>query len=375
MNKKVMLAGLLVILILASGYGLMTYFSNQKELPPQRPKPPVVNHVRVQEVSYSDKNSSVEAFGRLGSSQPVTITAEVSGRLLPGSVSLKRGQSFRKGQLLARIDDTENRLTIQARKSTFLNMIAGILPDLRIDFTDSYEAWQSYFDKIDIEKTLPAIPAVEDPKLKTFLATRNILNEYYSIRSLEERLRKYYIYAPYDGNISEVFLETGSVVNAGGQIARIFRTDKLELEVPIEIRNEKFVKTGSEVVVTDREGETEWEGTILRKAERVDPSTQSINVYINVKPRREAPLYDGMYMKAVIDGETLENVMEIPRKSVFDRNHVYVVSDGVLKKKQIQVVKSNDETYLIRGLEPGEKLVTEAPATAEEDMKVQILQG
>ncbi|MGB5977571.1 MAG: efflux RND transporter periplasmic adaptor subunit, partial [Cyclobacteriaceae bacterium] len=286
-----------------------------------------------------------------------------------------KGQSFRKGQLLARIDDTESRLTTQARKSTFLNMIAGILPDLRIDFTDSYAVWEKYYNSIDLEKTLPPIPTVEDTKLKTFLATRNILNEYYSIRSQEERLRKHYIYAPYSGNISEVFLETGSVVNAGSQIARIFRTDKLELEVPIEIRNEKFVKEGSEVVVTDRDGETEWKGTITRKAERVDPSTQSINVYINVLPGNEAPLYDGMYMKAIMNGETLQEVMEVPRNSVFDKNHVYIVQEGVLKKKKVQVVKSNDETYLIRGLEPGEKLVTEAPATAEEDMKVTILQG
>lgn len=375
MNKKTLFGGLVVILILASGYGIMKYLEAQKQLPPQRPKPPQINPVRVQEVSYNDRNSTVEAFGRLGSSQPVTLVAEVSGRLLPGSVPLKRGQSFRNGQLLARIDDTENRLTIQARKSTFLNMIAGILPDLRIDFTDSYEEWQAYFDKIDIEKTLPSIPEVTDPKLKTFLATRNILNEYYSIRSQEERLRKYYVYAPYDGNISEVVLETGSVVNAGSQIARIFRTDKLELEVPIEIRNEKFIARGNKVTVTDREGDTEWEGTILRKAERVDPNTQSVNVYIGISPRPDAPVYDGMYMKAIIDGETLENVMEVPRQTVFDRNWVYVVKNDSLKKRQIEVIKSTEEHYLIRGLEPGEKLVTEAPAAAEENMKVQILEG
>ena len=114
-----------------------------------------------------------------------------------------------------RINDAEARLNLQARKSQFLNLIASSLPDFKIDFTEDYPAWQTYFESIEIDKSLNSLPEITTNKVKTFLATKNILGEYYSIKSGEENLRKYYLYAPYDGSIVNVNLETGTVVNPG----------------------------------------------------------------------------------------------------------------------------------------------------------------
>ena len=66
----------------------------------------------------------IKGNGRLGSSRNVTLIAEVQGELLPGSVNLKSGSRFRKGQFLFGIDDKEARLKMQARKSGFLTMLA-----------------------------------------------------------------------------------------------------------------------------------------------------------------------------------------------------------------------------------------------------------
>jgi len=374
MNLRKLLVGLVVIVILVSGYFLMGFFANQKALPPERPRAEATNYVKVNTVKYEEIDTEIVAYGRITSSQSLNVIAEVGGRLLPGNIQLKPGENFRKGQILCRIYNVEARLNLQSRKSEYLNLIASTLPDVKIDYPDRYDAWLEYFEGIDIDKSLPDLPEIHNLKLKTFLATKNILREYYSIRSAEENLRKYTIYAPYNGSISEVNLEIGTIVSPGATIASIIRTDKLELEIPVEVKDIRWVSEGTPVQVISEDEQKSWEGFIIRKADRVDPNTQSINVYISVEAGAESGLYDGLYLKAVIPGSTLESALEVPRRILQSEDEVFVVESGLLKRKKVNIQKINNDNVLINGLNEGDSLVLEAPVNASENMKVMIFE-
>ena len=375
MNKQKLIVLGIFVLILLGGYLLMRQFASMKKLPPERPKTMSTNFVKVDQVAYRELDTEVVAYGRITSSQPLSLIAEVGGRLFRGQVLLKPGVNFRRGQLLYRINDAEVRLNLQSRKSEFLNLIAAALPDFKIDFTDDYPAWQAYFERLEIDQPLPELPEVSSNKVKTFLATRNILRDYYSIKSAEENLRKYYAYAPYDGSIATVNLETGTVVNPGATIATIIRTDELELEIPMEVNNVKWVKEGGPVEVTSEDGSRSWPGTVTRIADYVDPSSQSINVYIQVDAGPDSGLYDGLYLRAIIPGSRLESAMEIPRRVLVNDDEVFVVEKGVLKTRKVNVQKINQDQVLIspleaNGLNEGDSLVVEAPSNAIENMRV-----
>ncbi len=375
MNKQKLIVLGVFVLILLGGYLLMRQFAGMKTLPPERPKVVSSNFVKVDQVAYRELDTEVVAYGRITSAQPLSLIAEVGGRLFRGSVLLKPGVNFRKGQLLYRINDAEVRLNLQSRKSEFLNLIASALPDFKIDFTDDYPAWQAYFERLEIDKPLPELPEASSSKVKTFLATRNILRDYYSIRSAEENLRKYYAYAPYDGSIATVSLETGTVVNPGATIATIIRTDELELEIPMEVNNVKWVEEGGPVEVTSEDGSRSWSGEVTRIADFVDPNSQSINVYIRVDAGPDSELYDGLYLRAIIPGSRLENAMEIPRRVLVNDDEVFVVEKGVLKTRKVNVQKVNQDQVLIspleaNGLNEGDSLVVEAPSNAIENMRV-----
>jgi multidrug efflux pump subunit AcrA (membrane-fusion protein) len=375
MNKQKLIVLGIFVLILLGGYLLMRQFASMKTLPPERPKVVSSNFVKVNQVAYRELDTEVVAYGRITSAQPLSLIAEVGGRLFRGSVLLKPGVNFRQGQLLYRINDAEVRLNLQSRKSEFLNLIASALPDFKIDFTDDYPAWQAYFESIEIDQPLPELPEVSSSKVKTFLATRNILRDYYTIKSAEENLRKYYAYAPYDGSIATVNLETGTVVNPGATIATIIRTDELELEIPMEVNNVKWVEEGGPVEVTSEDGSRSWPGTVTRIADFVDPSSQSINVYIRVDAGPDSGLYDGLYLRAIIPGSRLESAMEIPRRVLVNDDEVFVVEKGVLKTRKVNVQKINQDQVLIspleaNGLNEGDSLVVEAPSNAIENMRV-----
>ncbi|MGD1890674.1 MAG: efflux RND transporter periplasmic adaptor subunit [Cyclobacteriaceae bacterium] len=375
MNKRKLLVFGLFVVLIAAGFIAMQQFAGMKELPPERPKRASTNFVRVDEVTYEEIDTEVVEYGRITSSQPLDLIAEVGGRLFAGRVQLKPGVNFRKGQLIYRINDAAARLNLQARKSQFLNLIASSLPDLKIDFTEDYPAWQAYFESIEIDESLEPLPEVTSSKVKTFLATQNILSEYYSIKSGEENLRKYYQYAPYDGSIVNVNLETGTVVNPGANIANIIRTDQLELEIPVDPEEIRWVNEGAEVEVSSEDGSQTWPGRVIRIADFIDPTTQSINVYVGVEAETNSGLYDGQYLRATIPGSRLEQAMQIPRRVLINQDQVYVVKDGVLQSRRVNIEKITQDQVLISpvagsGLNAGDSLVVDLPANAVENMKV-----
>lgn len=369
--KKFIVSAVAFIVIVGGGYFFMGFLSSQKETPPERPKPEVVNYVRAIEFKPTDIETEVEAYGRVVSSHQLNLTAEVGGRLLAGNLALKAGQNFTRGQLLFKIHSTEQRLSLRARKSTFLNLLASILPDLRIDFSDTYANWQQYFDAIDLEKDLPELPKAKSSKEKTFLATKNILGEFYNIKSLEENLKKYSVYAPYTGSISIVNVQVGSIVNPGTQVGTIIRTDKLEIQIPIELRDIAFVEVGKRVAVIGQNGKS-LRGEVARVADLVDPNTQSINVFISIENTQKGDIYDGLYLNTKIPGKVVPDAMSIPRSVIRNKDEVFIVENDVLRTRKIIIQKVNGENAIVSGLNAGDLLVVDAPTNASNNMKVTI---
>jgi len=373
MLKRQLIIIITIVVILGASYGLMTYFSSLKETTEQKPPEVQKRYVKVEPVTYGDIAVMISATGRLASQQYVDISSEVQGKILTGSVRFKKGQSFKKGDLLIRIYDKEAGLNLQSRKSRFLTSIANILPDFKIDYPDSYNTWVDFFEGVDITKNLPDLPEIETSQEKIFLSSRNILSDYYTIRSEEERYRKHSIYAPFNGSFTQVYMEVGAVANPGSRLATIIQTDKLELEVPVEAGNIQWVDIGDPVRVTSEEGMGEWTGKVVRKANFVDPGTQSISVFISLNSTSQNPIYQGQYLRAFFEGKVIKKSMEIQRSAVFNKDQVYTVVDGKLQKVQILVERVGEETLVFNGLSEGTLLVSEPLINAVENTTVEIL--
>jgi len=372
MNRKIVL-GIVFIVIIGGTIVFSNFLISQKELPPQRPKTEIKNYVSVVPVAYQPIPVSIEAFGRVGSSQQLNLVAEVGGKLLPGNISFKEGTNFRQGDVLAKISNSEQLLNLQSRKSNFLNLVASVLPDLKIDFPDNYDQWDAYYNNIDLDKTLPVLPKELTPKAKAFLATKNILSEYFAIKSLEENLRKYTLIAPYNGSIQSVSIEIGSVVNPGSVVASIIRTDRLELKIPIELKDFENISIGTKVSIFQEGSENKsWTGKVVRKADFVDANTQSVSAYVSIDSPK-SDVYDGMYLRAVIPGKVVKEGMRIQRSIVQNKSEVFVVEDNKLQTKKINIAQITQDEVVFNGLTPGSMLVVDAPSNASNNMVVEII--
>lgn len=357
------------LLIVASTIFVAVFFSQQKEQPVVKESKVIVRTVKSIPVQYSDVKTTVEAYGRVKTSQTLDLISEVGGKMLQGNIRLKAGTNFRKGQLLYFVDDQEATLNLKSQKSNFLRDLASILPDIKLDFPEAYPKWSGFFSSIDLDRKIPALPAVEIEKEKTFLATKGIFSNYYAIRSAEVRLDKYKYYAPFDGSILDVSLQSGSYVNPGARIANVMKSGDHELQVSVETSDIGWINEGSVATIYSTESQQMWDGVVTRISDYVNQNTQSIDVYLAINSTG-SKIFDGQFLKASIPTETIKDGLRIPRDVIYNGSEVFVVQDTLLKVQPIDIYRLTDNEAIVGGLVAGSDLVIEPLINAYNNMRV-----
>ncbi|MCB9262523.1 MAG: HlyD family efflux transporter periplasmic adaptor subunit [Flavobacteriales bacterium] len=317
-------------------------------------KPPIKSSFRtINVLSATAQNKSehlvVNLSGKLVAKNRIDIFSEVNGLLQ--SPNFREGNRFSQGQILASINDSEMQASIKSQKSILLNSIAQLLPDLAIDFPNDLATWQKFHASISFDKKLPALPEINDEKLNIFVSGKNVFTNYYNIKSLEERLAKYKIYAPFSGILSQADIDPGTLVRAGQKLGTFIQPNTFELEASIGVDDLKFIKVGNKVELKSSELGKTWQGSILRINESLDAATQSIKVYIGVT---DSELKEGQYLTAQVNGSMLNNVVEIPRKYLIENDHLYFIeNDSVLTKKKVSIQYLSNESAYLSGVENG----------------------
>ena len=360
-----------VLFTLVVAYGLMRFLISQKEAPPVRRSIEARRYVKVEPVKYTNISSEVSEKGRISSTAEIDIVAEASGKIEAGKVALKTGAKFSKGDVLFDIYPDEAILSLKARKSQYQNTLAGIIPDLVIDFPETEAPFTSFFSSIEVDKPLPPMPEISNDKLKIFLASRNVISEYYNIQRDQLQLKRHTIRAPFNGTFKDVYMQQGAYTNAGGKVARAIQTDNLELEVALNRADAAWVLIGDPVYVQSEKRDLSWKGKVIRKGQFVDESTQRQTIYIHLSYDHRQPLLAGEYLWASFPVRPIENAMEIPRNSVFNTDEVFVVREGRLSKEKINLIKVNDRTLIFNGIAEGDTLVVQQLINVSEGTLVQ----
>lgn len=371
--RKITFVVVALIVLLGGSAALSELFVSMKPEVPAKPDVAKKRVVKVEVVKYSDVSSALTLTGRAVAGSEVSLVAEAAGKIEPGEVTLRKGTRFKKGQLLAVIYKDEVELALKASKSQFLTTMITLLPDLKVDYPEELSTYEAFMKGIKMDKDLPDLPEVNNEKLKIFLASRGFFSGYYSIKQDEKKLERHSLYAPFDGTLSQVFYEVGGYVNSGGQIAKMIRTDNVEIEVPVPNHDSKWIKTGDRVRVYDTAGGNEKNGVVVRKSDFVEESTQARSIFVKVSSAPGEELLSGEYKLVEFIGQKIQEAMEIPRNCVFNTNVVYIVKDGELKKKEINILKVNETTLIFNGVEVGEKIVVEPLINVKENTPVGIL--
>jgi multidrug efflux pump subunit AcrA (membrane-fusion protein) len=308
--------------------------------------------------------------GHLTAFDKVDLFAEVSGLLLETDKRFKEGRSFSKGEVLIHIDDSVYRNNVLAQKSSLLNQLTLLLPDLSIDFPKSAENWKTYLHDFDLEKPLAPLPKTSLDQERYYIASRNIYNQYYSIKSMEETWDKYTIEAPYDGIVSQANINPGTLVRVGQKLGEFTSTVTFELKTPVGVNQVQHLSIGDKVTLTSEDIDGEFKGSIQRINKVIDTSTQTVMVYITTQDKR---LMDGMFLTAHLEMHPIKDVVELERNLLIGANQLYTITpDTTLKLEKVHIAGEQNGRVYVQGLKEGQWILAQPVVGAVEGMKVSL---
>lgn len=346
--RKIILSVLGILLIVFSFLFAKKLIADKNKPKPVKEK--IVKTVFTDTVSNGTVQIIIPANGNLVAKRRVEIYAEVQGVFKASNILFKPGQKYNKGQTLIRIDAAEYYASVQSSKSNLYNDIAAIMPDLRLDYPEVFQKWQTYLNGFDLSKTTPKLPKMTSDKENYFITGRGIVSSYYNVKNLEQRLLKYNISAPFSGILIEALVTEGSLIRSGQKLGEFIDTSVYEMEVALSKSYASFLKVGKDVKLTNLDKTETYTGKLSRINGSIDATTQTITAYIDVK---NDFLKEGMYLEANLNGKKEQDAIEVDRNLLLESNEIFVVRDSLLDVISVKPVYFSDTKVVLKSIPNG----------------------
>ncbi|MEM9921526.1 MAG: HlyD family efflux transporter periplasmic adaptor subunit [Bacteroidota bacterium] len=350
-----------------------SFFIASKMMASKKPPKPVEEQKTTAVFVETVKNQDIPIFittsGNLRAKQRLELFSEVQGIFQPTGRDFLPGEYYKKGAALIRINSQEHRANIRSQKSSLYNQIVNFLPDLKLDYAESAKNWETYLRDFDLQKPIQAFPEPLSEKEGLFIAGKNISTSYYNIKNLEERLEKYVLYAPFSGVLTDALVRHGTLIRPGQKLGEFINPNVYELEVAVNATYAKLLKIGKSVKLNNVDKSNAWQGRVVRVNSRVDASSQTIPVFIQVSGKE---LKEGMYLEAEVTAKEEKNTYEVSRKLMLSENQLFIVRDSVLKVAEVEPVYYKESSVVIRGLADGMQILAKPIPGTYDGMKVKV---
>ena len=365
-----------VIIILVTVALMMLIFKNPPESKRKKaskaPQMTVVTSTLIPQ-TYEVK---IQSFGTVKPRTESVFFAQVSGQIIKVSKQFRAGGFFEQGDILVQLDDRDLRAEVKIAQASLMSA----KQNLQEEYAKTQQARADWQRLGNGEK--PSALVLRQPQYAAAQAL--VLSAEAQLDKAKLSLERTKIVAPYAGRILQKHVDVGQVISSNTQLADIFAVDYVEIRLPIknkdlplmklpeEYRNAHEQSEGDEnsmasnvVISSDLMGEQNWRGTIVRTESAIDEMSQQLYVVTQIirpydaKENHGAQIKMGQYVTAQITGRNVENALVIPSSAIYQGSYVYIVENGLLMRKDIQLSWQNGaESIVSNGLKAGDELVT-----------------
>ena len=329
--------------------------------------------VYIKVVKNNSNKIEIERNGKLQSSNRISIISEVQGlKKKNRNKSFKEGERFNKGETLIEINSDEFNSTVKQSRSELKNLIASVLPDIKIDYAENFNKWKNYFDNLSVEKPISKIPESASEKENLFLVGRGIESSYYKVKNLEERLSKYHIKAPFDGILVKGNISDGAFIVQNQILGEFIDPNNFEVGVDIPVNYLEKIKLNQSVSIISEGNKDDVIGKIKRINRKVDEMTQTVKIFIEFNNRN---LFEGKFVEIKVPLGVIPESQLISRSLLINDRYVFVANkDDKISKAYVQPLFYNKKNVIVTGLDDGTRLITSNVSGIYEGMKIKVVQ-
>lgn len=288
------------------------------------------------------------------------IAAEAGGRLL--SVA-EIGTRVKRGEVLARIDDTFSKLKIDelaaavAREEATLQFLQGEMRRLTRLAKQNNTA----------QTQLDEVASRQQAAVSELNIARTRLAE------AQEQLRRHQLRAPFTGMVVERRKRGGEWVGIGDTLLRLVDTRVLEAQASAPLAARRFVRPGDRLSVTSDDGAAS--GRVRTLVPAAVARSHRLDLRVSLSGEDWSI---GQILRVAIPRALAREVLAVPRDALLLRSHGAAVFrvNGDNRAERVTVVPgmASGELIAVSGdLQPGDRVVVRGGERLRPGMAVQIL--
>lgn len=322
-------------------------------------------------------------LGTVESAQRISLSPRVSGQVVEMAPEFVPGGRVREGTVLLRIDpaDFENALSIseseleKAEASKEIELARQRLAEKELSMLEG-----------SIDETNRGL-VMREPQIAAIEA--EVSAALASVDRAKLDLDRTHVDAPFDAQVLSRTVNIGSQVTPGDELGQLIGLDEYWVMAAVRVGNLRWVQfpegedavegtpalQGSKVLLRDEDAwgpGVQREARVSRMLGTLDAQTRLARILIVVDDplglsSDAAPLILNTIIETEIECRPIDDVVRLRREYVRDRDTVWLLSDGKLEIRDLQIVFRDAEyAYIREGLESGDEVVITTLATVAE---------
>jgi RND family efflux transporter MFP subunit len=375
-TKKIIFVslGILVLAVVITSFIFLTEPTAQSEGATKQ----MAMLVEVTETEEGNFSPVLVATGTVEPVDDVIISARVGGEVIRRAPGFVPGGAVKKGEVLLQIDPADYRNNLELRRSELLQAQTELAVEM-----GRQEVAQKDLELVggqtlsEEEKSL----VLRQPQLDAVKA--RIKAAQAAVEQARLDLARTTIKAPFDAQIITQHVTTGSQVAVGEDLGRLvgISTYRIILSLPVSrLQWLRFPDSeddrGSPVQIRNSSA---WPQGVFRtgflnsKVGALDDQTRQARILVEVadplaKDTASGPeLILGTFVEARVQAEEIQNVVRLDRDYLRKNNTVWVMEDGKLSIRNVEILLTDDQNaYIRKGLKGGEKVVITNLSTVAE---------
>jgi RND family efflux transporter MFP subunit len=331
--------------------------------------PETVSNVQVIVAQKTTVPDWLEAVGTVRASQTSQLASQITGNVV--AVQAHEGERVQNGQVLALIDDAQQRAAVEQATA------AELAAQKEVSAAESEQAlaestlkrYQQLYEKKSVSPLeFDEVKARwQSASARLDVAGAGLAQANAVLAQTRTSLSYTRIRAPFDGVVTERKVDPGTLASPGVQLFTVEDTRNYRLEVTVDESDVGLVRMGQTAPVTiDALGSNEIRGKVVQIVPAADPGSRSFLVKVEVP--KNAQIHSGLFGRAQFArGE--RPALLVPRTAIVERGQLR--GAYVLDANQIAGLRyltfgraTGSQIEVLAGLEPGEKLIA-APGGRE----------
>ena len=323
--------------------------------------------VSVHELQKQTWQGTVSTFGVVEALEEVNVAAELSGTVT--AVYVNEGDRVTAGQLLLELDPEKRQIAVEQADQQVQRAQVAL-----------EETRQKLKRRLNLAaKETISKEVLDNAQLAVDGATAGYQQAVASQQLAQRELADTRIYSPTAGLVDIKAVEAGEPVQAGASLITLQAVQSLRVHTWVSESDIAHIQAGghARVFVSGLVGR-EFPARIAWVGVNADPRTGNFPVKLILSDAVDS-LRPGMTARAVLDGIRVPDALLLPESALVDRNRrrvVFVVEAGVARMREpVLAAGFNNRLQVLRGLSPGDQIVTDGQASLLDGTVISIRDG